>query len=164
MTSSLFGCFHQKNIYIYIMHINKYIYIYIIIYIYVNKYMDESPSWRWKGLISPSNTTGTTSGIPWIFHASHRSPGTPKSSKITVIFRGFRHSSLCYTIFFRRPPIIHRILVGGFNPSEKYESQIGSSSQPLGKIKNMFQTTNQHQDECVWKTQTTPQTPMIYHG
>ena len=31
-------------------------------------------------------------------------------------------------------------LVGGFNPSEKYESQIGSSSQLLGKIK-MFQTT-----------------------
>ena len=33
-------------------------------------------------------------------------------------------------------------LVGGFNPSEKYESQIGSSSL-LGKIKVMFQTTNQ---------------------
>jgi hypothetical protein len=28
-------------------------------------------------------------------------------------------------------------LVGGFNPSEKYESQIGSSSQLLGKIKNV---------------------------
>jgi hypothetical protein len=36
-----------------------------------------------------------------------------------------------------------RLLVGGFNPSEKYESQIGSSSQLLGKIKSMFQTTNQ---------------------
>ena len=34
-------------------------------------------------------------------------------------------------------------LVGGFNPSEQYESQIGSSSQVLGKIKFMFQTTNQ---------------------
>ena len=35
-------------------------------------------------------------------------------------------------------------LVGGFNPSEKYESQIGSSSPIwLGKIKFMFQTTNQ---------------------
>ena len=34
-------------------------------------------------------------------------------------------------------------LVGGFNPSEKYESQTGSSSQLLGKIKAMFQTTNQ---------------------
>ena len=33
------------------------------------------------------------------------------------------------------------LLVGGFNPSEKYESQIGSSSQLLGK--KMFQTTNQ---------------------
>ena len=31
----------------------------------------------------------------------------------------------------------------GFNPPEKYESQIGSSSQLLGKIKFMFQTTNQ---------------------
>jgi hypothetical protein len=29
------------------------------------------------------------------------------------------------------------ILVGGFNPSEKYESQIGSSSQLLGKIKKV---------------------------
>jgi len=41
---------------------------------------------------------------------------------------------------------IYIYLVGGFNPSEKYESQIGSSSQLLGKIKNikkMFQTTNQ---------------------
>jgi hypothetical protein len=36
------------------------------------------------------------------------------------------------------------ILVGGFNPSEKYESQIGSSSQLLGKIKAMFQTSNQN--------------------
>ena len=35
------------------------------------------------------------------------------------------------------------LLVGGFNPSEKYEIQIGSSSQLLGKIKFMFQTTNQ---------------------
>ena len=34
-------------------------------------------------------------------------------------------------------------LIGGFNPPEKYESQIGSSSQLLGKIKFMFQTTNQ---------------------
>ena len=31
----------------------------------------------------------------------------------------------------------------GFNPPEKYESQIGSSSQLLRKIKFMFQTTNQ---------------------
>ena len=29
-------------------------------------------------------------------------------------------------------------------PPEKYESQIGSSSQLLGKIKAMFQTTNQY--------------------
>ena len=35
------------------------------------------------------------------------------------------------------------LLIGGFNPPEKYESQIGSSSQLLGKIKFMFQTTNQ---------------------
>ena len=34
-------------------------------------------------------------------------------------------------------------LVGGFNPPEKYESQIGSS-QLLGKIKAMFETTNQY--------------------
>ena len=37
------------------------------------------------------------------------------------------------------PFIIYKqfILVGGFNPSEKYESQIGSSSQLLGKIQNV---------------------------
>ena len=36
------------------------------------------------------------------------------------------------------------ILIGGSSPPEKYESQIGSSSQLLGKInKIMFQTTNQ---------------------
>ena len=37
-------------------------------------------------------------------------------------------------------------LLGGWtNPTDKYESQIGSSSQLLGKIKIMFQTTNQYQ-------------------
>jgi hypothetical protein len=34
-------------------------------------------------------------------------------------------------------PIWIHFLLGGFNPSEKYESQIGSSSQLLGK-KHMF--------------------------
>ena len=34
-------------------------------------------------------------------------------------------------------------LVGGFNPSEKHESQLGSLFQKYGKIKFMFQTTNQ---------------------
>jgi len=38
---------------------------------------------------------------------------------------------------------IKHCLVGGFDPSEKYVSQIGSSSQLLGKIIQMFQTTNQ---------------------
>jgi hypothetical protein len=41
-----------------------------------------------------------------------------------------------------KPPNVK--LIGGFNPSEKYARQIGSSSQLLGKIK-MFQTTNQYQ-------------------
>jgi hypothetical protein len=36
----------------------------------------------------------------------------------------------------------HR-LVGGFNPSEKYESQLGLLFPIYGKIKAMFQTTNQ---------------------
>ena len=35
-------------------------------------------------------------------------------------------------------------LVGGFNPSEKYESQLGLLFPIYGKIKVMFQTTNQH--------------------
>jgi hypothetical protein len=34
-------------------------------------------------------------------------------------------------------------LVGGFNPSEKYESQWEGLSHILWKIKAMFQTTNQ---------------------
>ena len=36
------------------------------------------------------------------------------------------------------------ILVGGFNPSEKYESQLGLLFPMYGKIKAMFQTTNQY--------------------
>jgi uncharacterized protein YhfF len=34
-------------------------------------------------------------------------------------------------------------LVGGFNPYEKYESQLGLVFAIYGKIKIMFQTTNQ---------------------
>jgi hypothetical protein len=34
-------------------------------------------------------------------------------------------------------------LVGGFNPSEKYESQLEVLFPIYGKIKLMFQTTNQ---------------------
>ena len=34
-------------------------------------------------------------------------------------------------------------LVGGFNPSEKYESQMGVLFPTEWKKKNMFQTTNQ---------------------
>jgi len=34
-------------------------------------------------------------------------------------------------------------LVGGFNPSEKYESQLGLPFPIYGKIIQMFQTTNQ---------------------
>ena len=40
--------------------------------------------------------------------------------------------------------IISPYLVGGLNPSEKYESQLGWwNSQYMEKIKVMFQTTNQ---------------------
>ena len=35
------------------------------------------------------------------------------------------------------------ILVGGFNPSEKYESQLGLLFPIYGKIIQMFETTNQ---------------------
>jgi len=39
---------------------------------------------------------------------------------------------------------LHHIrMVGGFNPSEKYESQLGLFFPIYGKIKFMFQTTNQ---------------------
>ena len=44
-------------------------------------------------------------------------------------------------------------LVGGFNPSEKYESQIGSSSPIwLGKIKFMVQTTKEWSMLCLQNT------------
>jgi hypothetical protein len=36
------------------------------------------------------------------------------------------------------------MLVGGFNPSEKYESQFGLLFPNYEKIKFMFQTTNQN--------------------
>jgi hypothetical protein len=40
--------------------------------------------------------------------------------------------------------IQHRqYVVGGFNPSEKYESQLGLLFPIYGNIKAMFQTTNQ---------------------
>jgi hypothetical protein len=49
---------------------------------------------------------------------------------------------------FHRPetnPASQDMLVGGVNPSEKYESQLGSLFPTEWKvIKFMFQTTNQH--------------------
>jgi hypothetical protein len=47
---------------------------------------------------------------------------------------------------------IHYLITGWWYtyPPEKYESQIGSSSQLLGKIKAMFQTTNHaNQLNCI---------------
>jgi hypothetical protein len=39
--------------------------------------------------------------------------------------------------------VVNVILVGGLNPSEKYESQWGCFCPTYGKIKAMFETTNQ---------------------
>ena len=47
---------------------------------------------------------------------------------------------ICPSISINR--MVGILLVGGFNPSEKYESQLGLLSPIYGKIK-MFQTTNQ---------------------
>ena len=51
------------------------------------------------------------------------------------------------------------------HPPEKYESQIGSSSQLLGKIKFMFQTTNQICSvyPCWWSHKHRPQTTADLH-
>ena len=49
----------------------------------------------------------------------------------------------CYLVYSSSNVDTTQWLIGGFNPPEKYESQIGSSSQLLGKITFMFQTTNQ---------------------
>jgi hypothetical protein len=45
------------------------------------------------------------------------------------------------------PKVIHHYLVGGFNPSEKYESQLGWLFQIYGK---MFQTTNHNSSRFSW--------------
>jgi hypothetical protein len=42
-------------------------------------------------------------------------------------------------------------LVGGFNPSEKYERQLGLFFPIYGKIIQMFQTTNQQFNLLCWK-------------
>ena len=63
-------------------------------------------------------------------------------TSVELIQLGASRSKLCLLVY-NPIQIQYAILVGGFNPSEKYESQIGSSSQLWGKIKFMFQTTNQ---------------------
>ena len=55
-------------------------------------------------------------------------------AKIIQMFMGFSIINIYIHIYIYIPTIF---LVGGFNPSEKYESQIGSSSQLLGKIKHV---------------------------
>ena len=51
---------------------------------------------------------------------------------------------LHFFLYINSPPksYIH-VLVGGFNPSEKYESQLGFLFPIYGKINFMFQITNQ---------------------
>ena len=53
--------------------------------------------------------------------------------------------SLGYCILFGHiwAMMLRQFLVGGLNPSEKYESQLGWLFPIYGKIKLMFQTTNQ---------------------
>ena len=51
------------------------------------------------------------------------------------------------------------ILVGGFNPSEKYESQLGWLVPIYGKIKVMFQTTNQYSWHML-RWMSSPESPL----
>ena len=60
--------------------------------------------------------------------------GTPKKHSHTA-----RNS--CHAFLVRQSP---SWLAGNFNPSEKYESQLGLLFPIYGKIKAMFQTTNPH--------------------
>ena len=53
------------------------------------------------------------------------------------------NSLVMETAYHKRTLVKHVLLVGGFNPSEKYESQLGLLFPIYGKIKFMFQTTNQ---------------------
>jgi hypothetical protein len=60
----------------------------------------------------------------------------------------FKHQpSTCHVcwsnVYVKSINHVQSILVGGFNPSEKYESQLGSLFPIYGKIKAMFHTTNQ---------------------
>ena len=59
---------------------------------------------------------------------------TEHLTKVWMITRGTHISGNIWCIQF---------LVGGLNPSEKYESQLGWLFPIYGKIKLMFQTTNQ---------------------
>ena len=45
---------------------------------------------------------------------------------------------------YHGPPLIYHKLVGGLNPSENMKVGWNDSSQYIGKIKFMFQTTNQN--------------------
>ena len=51
---------------------------------------------------------------------------------------------------------VHLYLVGGFNLSQKYESQLGLLFPIYGKIKAMFQTTNQKSSETSLSLTRTP--------
>jgi hypothetical protein len=44
----------------------------------------------------------------------------------------------CYLVYSSSNVDTTQWLIGGFNPPEKYESQIGSSSKLLGKMKNVW--------------------------
>ena len=104
-----------------------YIYIYVKIYIdniyiYIHVYMNVCIYVYMLGTV-------------WMFHLSWIS--TAKFMAIWMFIIGAIHLvTWCHQKY-------HKVVGGWAYPSEKYESQIGSSSQLLGKIKAMFQTTNQ---------------------
>ena len=50
--------------------------------------------------------------------------------------------TICYGIYYTI--LYSTVLVGGFNPSEKYEFVNGKDYPFIWKIKVMFETTNQY--------------------
>ena len=75
----------------------------------------------------------------WVQGFVHVAPGKGvglmQSPWVPLDSRRWRFDQFLW--FKSRPKSTVLYLVGGFNPPEKYESQIGSPSQLLGKIKNV---------------------------
>ena len=84
----------------------------------------------------------------WIVSLPRNFPDFPLTSHWYIMYYYYpiHKSGITITYYITETTPWHHYTPSGWwytYPSEKYGSQIGSSSQLLGKIKVMFQTTNQ---------------------